>query len=66
MLVFLMCFALMIKTELVHRFLMGLRVFKVVGEKNFQVDEQVCDLWVFLFRWRCLLANKLTKSILIF
>ena len=44
MLVLLMSIALMIKREFVHQFLMGLCVFKVVGEKNFQVDEQVCDL----------------------
>jgi len=29
----------MIKRELVHQVLMGLRVFKVVGEKSLDVDE---------------------------
>jgi len=40
MLVLLMGFALMIKRELVHQFLMGLRVFNVVGEKSFDVEEK--------------------------
>ena len=44
---------------------MGLRVFKVVDEKSLDVDEQVCHLMVLLFVWRCLLANKSTKSIVI-
>ena len=60
-----MGFALMIKRELVHQFLIGLRVFKVTGVKSLHVDEQVCDLIVLLFLWCCLLANKFTKSIVI-
>jgi len=60
-----MGFSLMIKRELVHHFLMGLRVFKIVGEKSLHVNKQVYDLIVLLFVWCCLLANKFTRSIVI-
>jgi len=48
MLVFLMGFALMIK---VHQFLVGLRVFKLMGEKSLDVEEQLCGLMLLLFVW---------------
>jgi len=51
MLVWLVGFALMIKRDLVHQFLMGLRVFKVVGEKLLDIEEQVCEIMVLLFVW---------------
>ena len=50
----------MIKSEPVHQFLMGLRMFKVVNEKSRDVDEQVCDLMVLLFVC-CVLVNTFTS-----
>ena len=44
---------------------MGLRLFKVMGERSLDVEEQVCDPMVLLFVWCYLLANKYTKSIVI-
>jgi len=55
----------MIKRDLVHQILMGLRVFEVVGEKSLDVQEQVCDLMLHFFVWCYLLANKFIKSIMI-
>jgi len=60
-----MGFILVIKRELVHQFLMGLRAFMVVGKKSLNVDEQVCDITMLLLVWCCLLANKFTKPIVI-